>query len=128
MDKNCKGYFVEEDNNEYYVYNDDDELVYIASSIESLNDFCPGLGDLQESFMITEEKDEPQEKKRGWDPDEHLKKVVKYYKDWAGFNEDEVLTEDLLKNEDWRLKRVSSLKNVPVKQLKAELLKQKDSE
>ena len=122
-------YFVEKDNNLYYVYNDDpdtgEELVFVASSIEELNNFSPGLGDLQEN-LVPKEKEFPKNK-RGWDPDEYMKKVVKYYKDWAGFNEDEVLTEDLLKNEDWRLKRVSSLKNVPVKQLKSELLKQKDS-
>lgn len=67
-------------------------------------------------------------KYKGWDPDEHIKKVCKYYRDWAGFGEDEVLTEDLLKNEDWRLKRVSALKNVPVRKIKEELLKQKDSD
>ena len=67
-------------------------------------------------------------KYKGWDPDEHIKKVCKYYRDWAGFGEDEVLTEELLKNEDWRLKRVSALKNVPVRKIKEELLKQKDSD
>lgn len=66
--------------------------------------------------------------KRIWDPDEHLQKVVKYYKDWAGFGDDEIITEDMLKNEEWRLKRVSSMKNTPVKKIRAELLKQKDSE
>lgn len=131
MDKNCKSYYVEENDGTYYVYDTDeydeqDELVFIASSIEQLEDFCPGLGELQESFFITEDKEPP--KRRGWDPDENLKKAAKYYRDWAKFGEDEQLTEDLLKNEDWRLKRVSSLKNIPVKQLKAELLKQKDSE
>lgn len=126
----CEDYFVDFEDGEYYVYNEEDELVHISSSKEDLNDFMPGLGDMQESFEKAKEADTPKpvQKKRGWDPDEHLQKVVKYYKDWAGFDEDEELTEDLLKNEDWRLKRVSSLKNVPVKQLKAELLKQKDSE
>ncbi len=125
-EKNCKDYFVEEEQDTYYVYDNEDNLVYIGSSIQSLNDFCPGLGDMQDNKKpILEEKKIP---KRGWNPDENMKKVVKYYRDWAGFGDDTVLTEDLLKNEDWRLKRVSSLKNVPVKQLKAALLQQKDSE
>lgn len=84
---------------------------------------------IQESVDKKEgEKKMSEPKKRGWDPDEHIKKVAKYYRDWAGFGEDEVLTEDMLKNEDWRLRRVSALKNTPVRKIKAELLKQKDSE
>lgn len=130
MDKLHENYDVEVSNGTYYVYNADeyaehDELVFIASSLEQLDNFCPGLSKLEKSFFITEEQ---QPKRRGWDPDENIKKAAKYYRDWAKFGEDEQLTEDLLKNEDWRLKRVSSLKNIPVKQLKAELLKQKDSE
>lgn len=126
MANNCKDYFVEEDNGEFYVYNDYDELVYIASSIQSLNDFCPGLGDLQESIEMSRRK-KPVSRK-AWDPDKHLEEVCKYYRNWAGFDEDEILTEDLLKNEDWRLKRVSSLKNMPVDKIKKALLKSKDSD
>lgn len=74
------------------------------------------------------EKKMSETKRRGWDPDEHLQRVVEYYKNWAGFDKDEIITEDMLKHEDWRLKRVSSLKNTPVSKIKAELLKQKDSE
>lgn len=130
MDKLHENYYVEESNGTYYVYDTDEYgeqngLVFIASSLEQLDDFCPGLSELEESFFITE-KEQP--KRRGWDPDENIKKAAKYYRGWAKFGEDEQLTEDLLKNEDWRLKRISSLKNIPVKQLKAELLKQKDSE
>ena len=143
MDKLHENYEVEVSNGTYYVYNTDeyaeqDELVFIASSLEQLDNFCPGLSKLEKSFIPVEEYEQfdenrfitekQQPKRRGWDPDENIKKAAKYYRDWAKFGEDEQLTEDLLKNEDWRLKRVSSLKNIPVKQLKAELLKQKDSE
>lgn len=85
--------------------------------------------DLKESLLKEEgEKKMSETKRRGWDPDEHLQRVVEYYKNWAGFDKDEIITEDMLKHEDWRLKRVSSLKNTPVSKIKAELLKQKDSE
>ena len=128
-EKDYNDYFVGKDSDTYYVYDEDNNLVYITDSTEKLNEFCPGLGDAQVSSINEEKESKPLPvKKRGWDPDENLKKAVKYYKDWAKFGDDEVLTEDLLKNEDWRLKRVSALKNIPVKQLKAELLKQKDSE
>lgn len=81
--------------------------------------------DLQESLLKEEgEKKMSEPKKRGWDPDEHLKKVCEYYRNWAGFGKDEVLTEEMLQYEDWRLKRVSALKNTPVKKIKEELLKQ----
>lgn len=83
--------------------------------------------DMNESLEGCEKK-MSETKKRGWDPDEHLQKVVEYYKNWAGFDKDQVITEDMLKHEDWRLKRVSSLKSTPVSKIRAELLKQKDSE
>ena len=84
--------------------------------------------EINESLKGREKKMSETKKRRGWDPDEHLQRVVEYYKNWAGFDKDEIITEDMLKHEDWRLKRVSSLKNTPVSKIKAELLKQKDSE
>lgn len=83
--------------------------------------------DLQESLLTEEgEKKMSESKKRGWYPDEHMQKVVEYYRNWAGFDKDQTLTEELLKDEDWRIRRVSSLKNVPADKLKSELLKAKE--
>lgn len=83
--------------------------------------------DLKESLLKEEgEKKMSESKKRGWYPDEHMQKVVEYYRNWAGFDNDQTLTEELLKDEDWRIRRVSSLKNVPADKLKSELLKAKE--
>lgn len=103
------------------------EMGFNESQISKIENY-QDISDKNESLEEGEKKMSEPKKYRGWDPDEHLKKVCEYYRKWAGFGEDEVLTEEMLKNEDWRLKRVSALKNTPVKKIKAELLKQKDSD
>lgn len=122
----CEEYFVEYEDGDYYVYNEYDELVHVASSKEALNDFQAGLGDMQESMeqRRKKEKEQPQH----WEHDKHLEEVCKYYREIAGLDEDAVLTEEMLDKDDWKLRSVSVMKNTPVRKIRQALLRPKDSE
>lgn len=126
MEKEYRGYFVEEENGAYYVYDEDDNLVHVSSSMQDLNDFCPGLGDLQES--LTENRKELNKKPVKWEHDEHLEEVCKYCRNLIGWDDDTVLTEEMLDKEDWKLRSVSVRKNTPVRKIRQALLQPKDSE
>lgn len=126
MEREYRGYFVEEENGTYYVYDEYDNLVHVSSSMQDLNDFCPGLGDLQES--LAENRKELNKKPVKWEHDEHLEEVCKYCRDLIGWDDDTVLTEDMLDKEDWKLRSVSVRKNTPVRKIRQALLQPKDSE
>lgn len=90
---------------------------------------------LNESLMkkrqLREEKimmiNESREKKR-YSVEENLQKAVNHYKEWSKCNDGEIITEDYVNKDMWRLKRVSNLHNIPVDRIKSELLKDNHSE
>ena len=121
-------YLVEKSEGVYYVYEDTPEygksLVHATPLKEDLKKFDPELFKLQEGL----EKDElsaAKKNKRVWDPDRHLEEVCNLYRKWAGWDEDELITEDHFKNQDWRLRKMSALKNTPVSKIKEGLLNQR---
>jgi hypothetical protein len=126
MDKEYKGYFVEEEHGTYYVYDEYDNLVHVSSTLQDLDDFCPGLGELQESLAKAKKK--AFEKPVKWEHDEHLEEVCKYCRNLVGWDDDTVLTEEMLDKEDWKLRSVSVKKNTPLRKIRQALLQPKDSE
>lgn len=122
-----KDYLLEESQGLYYVYEDidgDRSCVYIASSKDELKkfneDLVPLCECLQESHRV-----KPIKSKKAWDPDKKLEETCNLYRKWAGWEPDEVITEDYFKNEDWRLRKMSALKNTPVQRIKEGLLNQR---
>lgn len=85
--------------------------------------------------IVTGEKEEVQESlnessqvkkemtvKEKYDPKSYMKKVCEKYRTEAKFGLDEELTEEKLKNEDWRIKNVAMRASIPSSKLKEALL------
>ena len=128
MNNRKKDYLVEKVDGVYYVYEDHPQtgksFVHATRLREDLKKFDPKLVKIQEGL----EKDAlsaAKKNKRVWDPDRHLEEVCNLYRKWAGWDEDELITEDHFKNQDWRLRKMSALKNTPVSKIKEGLLNQR---
>lgn len=61
--------------------------------------------------------------KSKYDPEVYMRKVVEQYRKAAKFSLDEELTEEKLKNEDWRIKNIAMRAAVPSSALREALLK-----
>lgn len=77
-------------------------------------------GEIQES--LTESK-RIMDVKTKYDPDAYMKKVVEQYRKAAKFSLEEELTEEKLKNEDWRIKNIAMRAAIPSSALREALLK-----
>lgn len=82
------------------------------------------LGKEEMSESLTESKlnDSKMSYKEKYDPKNHMKKVVERYIKEANFPKDTKFTEEMLKNEGWRIKNVAMKAAVPSSALKEALL------
>ena len=123
-------YYVEKEGKYYYIYEYDNSsegshFVKAVSSKDDLAEFDPELVKIQESLEKEKLKEAMKSNRRIWNPDRHLDEVCNLYRKWAGWDDDEVITEEHFKNQDWRLRKMSALKNTPVNKIKEGLLNQR---